>query len=317
MTTIQPSKFKIGLLIATTVFFWSSALVAIRIGLKAYDPGSLALFRYLIASAGMLLMYVLFSKKRKIPWRDVPKLFIAGVVGFGVYNVALNYGEVTVSAGVAGFIVGQIPVAVAILSVIFLGERLSLVACFGMVVSIIGVTLIFISSAKGASSGIGVVYLLIATITAGVYSTSYKYLVKKYNAIELTAFGMWSGTVVLLVYWSHLWQEIPMADAAATLAAIYLGIFPGVIAYICWCHVLKYIPASKAGGAIYMMPIIAAILGWLCLGEVPAWLALVGGVIALIGAIIVVRAGHVASRPVVPAMAKGALEQSPPLSKGG
>ncbi len=283
-----PSKLKIFLFAGMTVFFWSSALVAIRIGLRSYDPGSLALFRYLIASAGMLVMYLFISHRHAIPWREAWRVFIAGAVGFGIYNIALNYGEVTVNAGVAGFIIGQLPVAVAILAVCFLGERLSWLACIGMVVSILGVALIAVAHMGGARWDFGVLYLLVATLSGGVYSVSYKYLVSKYHPITLTAYGMWSGTVIMLVFLPNLWHEIPTAQINATLAAIYLGIFPGVIGYVSWCYVLRFVSASKAGSAIYAMPIITTFLGWLCLGEIPPLLALTGGVVALIGAIIVV-----------------------------
>lgn len=287
---MSPSNIKIMLLFGMTIFFWSSSLVAIRIALQSYDPVSLALFRYLIASFGMLFVYWNVSHKRAVDWRDIPIIFFAGVVGFAVYNIALNYGEVTVSAGVSGFIVSQIPVVIAFLAIIFLGERLSKKAWLGMCISIIGVGLIAASHHSEGVVDIGIFYLLIAVISAGIYHAAYKYLLRKYHAVELTAYGIWGGTLSMLFHAPTLWQEIPTATIDATLSVIYLGIFPGLIGYLSWSYALRHVPASKAASAFYVMPIVTAFLGWICLGEIPPWLALIGGLTALVGAIIVGKA---------------------------
>lgn len=87
MTNSHPSKIKIFLLLAMIVTLWSSAFVGIRIGLQGYGPGSLALFRYLIASLGMLFMYLFMCHNRKLDRRDIPIIFGMGALGFGVHSV--------------------------------------------------------------------------------------------------------------------------------------------------------------------------------------------------------------------------------------
>lgn len=269
-----------------TIFFWSSSLVAIRIALSSYDPGSLAFFRYAIASIGMIFVWII-SQKHRVNWRDIPVIFFVGAIGFGVYNVALNYGAVTVTAGVAGFIISQIPISITLLAIIFLNERLSTKAWWGMCISVIGVFLIAISHPHEGKIDVGIFYLLLAVIAAGIYAVTYKHLLIKYNPVELTAYGIWSGALSLLFYAPTLWKEIPAATTTATWAVVYLGIFPGLISYVSWSYVLKHVQASKASSTLYIMPIITVFLGWLCLGEIPSLLALIGGFIALGGAVIV------------------------------
>jgi drug/metabolite transporter (DMT)-like permease len=297
MTTPIPSRLKIFLIITAVTFFWASALVAIRIALTSYDPGALALFRYAIASFGMVFVYSRASGKHSVPWRDVGVIFLAGILGFGVYNVLLNYGEVSIHAGVAGFIMSQIPVVITLLAVLFLGEKLSPVAYLGMLISFFGVTLIALSHHHNVYGlDIGIIFLLIAVMSAGIYHVIYKHLLHRYHAIELTAYGIWGGTLSLLFYTPALWREIPYATAHATWAVIYLGIFPGLLGYLGWSYVLRYVPASKAASAFYVMPIMTAVLGWLCLGEIPVWLALLGGGIALGGSILLAKAGKVSAK---------------------
>jgi drug/metabolite transporter (DMT)-like permease len=251
----------------------------------------------MIASIGMIFVYRAAAGKHPVPLRDVPIILLTGVIGFGVYNVALNYGVVTINPGAASFIVGQIPVAITLLAVVFLGERLSKVAFLGMLVSFAGVILIALSHHHPTGGlDIGIIYLLVGVISAGIYHVVYKHLLHRYNAIELTAYGIWGGTLSMLFYTPTLWAEIPHATATATWAVVYLGVFPGLIGYVSWSYVLRYVPASKAASAFYVMPVITVFLSWLCLGQMPAQLALVGGLIALCGAIIVARGGKAATK---------------------
>lgn len=290
MTQYRPSTLKVSFILGCTVLLWASAFVFIRIGLLSYSPGALALFRYMIASVGMVFVYIFIGHKRRLKWRDIPELFVLGLVGFGVYNVTLNYGEITVNAGVTSFIIGQMPVVVTLLAVLFLGERLPRIALLGMMVSVIGVALISFAHWQGAQWDIGIVYLLLATLSGAGYAVACCHLSRKYNPIELTAYAIWGGTISMLIYAPQLWHEIVHATPTATWALVYLGLLPGVVGYAGWSYVLRYLPASKTSSAMYFMPFLTTLLGWLLLSETPAWLSLVGGVVAMVGAVIVVRA---------------------------
>lgn len=266
---------------------WSSALVGIRVGLRGYDPGGLALFRYLIASVCMAFLYFFYNHRQKLSWRELFAVLINGVIGFGIYNWALNYGEVTVDSGISGFLVSQIPVWIVILAILFLKEKVTLQSWVGMGVSFMGISMIAIGHYQNTSSSQGIMYILIAVLSGAVYAVGCKPLLKKINPINLTAYCIWFGTLSLLFYAPRLQQEIPNAPLSATLAAVYLGIVPAVIGYVSWSYVLHHLPASKASSCFYAMPILATLMGWLFLGEIPTWLSLVGGLIALSGAALI------------------------------
>ena len=84
-------------------------------------------------------------------------------------------------------------------------------------------------------------------------------------------------------------NDIKIAKTDATIAAVYLGVFPGALAYVACSFVLNYLPASKASMYLYILPIISTLMGYLFLNEHPAILSLSGGVIAMAGAICAAR----------------------------
>jgi drug/metabolite transporter (DMT)-like permease len=281
-------KTKIALVL--TVLFWSSAFVGIRVSLEGYTPGALALFRFLIASVCMGFIYWRLPKKAVFKRKDFWLLLLFGAVGLGCYNVFLNYGELTVSAGVASFIVSQSPLISMLCAAFFLKEGFNFAALFGVFISIFGVGLITLGHSDNAGLGMGLLFVFMATVVNALYSVIQKPFLNKYHAIDVTVFIIWSGTAALLIYLPDLIHEIPKASLKATLSTIYLGIFPAAIAYAAWSYALSEIPVSRCVSFMYFMPVIATFLGWLCLGEVPTTISLIGGLVALVGVWVANRA---------------------------
>lgn len=283
MQTKTPFSLKTKIALTIAIVLWASAFVGIRAGLKGYSPGALALFRFLIASICMGLIYARLPKREVFARKDYWLILLFGAVGLGSYNVFLNYGELSVSSGIASFIIGQSPLLTLICAVLFLGEAFSLFSLIGILVSICGVGLIALGESGCFKCNSGLLFILLATIVNGLYSVLQKPFLKKYHAIDVTVFIMWGGTISLLIFTPSLLHDMKTAPLSATLAAIYLGIFPAAIAYLAWSYALAAIPASRCSTFMYFMPIITTFLGWLCLGEVPAFLSLCGGVVALLG----------------------------------
>lgn len=291
-------------LLFVTIGFWASAFVGIRAALHSYSPGSLALLRYAIASFCMFFIYRWFGRKDFISVKDKLLLMLVGAVGIGWYNIALNYGEVTVTSGTASFIISQGPIITSVLAMILLGEQGSWLSFFGMGVSIFGVFLISVGEAHGLRWEPGIGFILFSTLIGGFYSILQKPFLKKYHAIDVTAYVIWGCTFSLLVYFPDLFHDVRTATANGTLAVVYLGIFPAAIAYAAWSYVLAEIPASRAVSFLYFAPIITILLGWLFLKEVPAVISIIGGLIALFGVYMVNRSYQGSTKLAVAATTK-------------
>lgn len=301
-------KTKMALTIA--IVFWASAFVGIRLGLDGYSPGCMALFRFAVASICMLVIYLRLPKNRnKITLKDGCLMLLAGAITLGGYHYTLNVGELTVPTGIASFIITQMPVLTTIIAIIFLGERINGFGMFGLAISCTGMILISFGQSSDFTITSGIFYVLAAAIAGSVYTVLQKPFLKKYHAIDVTTFGIWGGTLALMVFAPGLPHEIAISPMKATLATVYLGIFPAAISYAAWNYALAAIPASRATNFMYFMPVISIIIGWICLGEVLTWLALVGGGVALIGVWMVNesfnRAAAQAQQPVKVAYAPG------------
>lgn len=274
--------------IGTTIIIWASAFVAIRAGLRGYSAAELAVLRFAVASV-LLGLRAAFVGIRIPERRDWPHLFVTGVAGFAVYTLLINLGEIRVAAGMASFVVNTGAVFTAVLAVIFLGERMGGIGWLGLGISMAGAALL----AFGANSRLDfepyVLVVLSAAIAQAIYFTLQKPLVDRYGGVTVTTWAVWSGTFCLLPFFPSAWKAAFNAPASATLAVGYLAVLPTVVGYSVWGFVVSRMPVGRATAFLYLVPVVATVIGWLVLGERPTPVGLLGGLVAIGGVALVNR----------------------------
>ncbi|SNR61461.1 Permease of the drug/metabolite transporter (DMT) superfamily [Haloechinothrix alba] len=266
-----------------TVTLWASAFVAIRSAGEHYDPGALALGRLLAGSA--VLGLILLVRREGLPPRAAwPGIAAAGVLWFGVYMVALNWGEQHVDAGTAAMVVNIGPIVIAVLGGLLLNEGFPARLLAGMAVSFAGAIVVGVSmSNEGRASVFGVLLCLLAALTYGAGVVSQKPALRHASALQVTTFGCMFGAVACLPFSGQLFARVAEAPASATLNMLYLGVFPTALAFTTWAYALARTTAGRMGATTYAVPALVVLMSWAVLGEVPGWLTLAGGVLCLAG----------------------------------
>lgn len=289
-----------ALAIGVTVLCWASAFVSIRDAGQHLDPGPLTLGR--AAVAGIVLLAVWAVRREGLPDRRAwPGILTAGVLWFGVYMVALNWGEQLVDAGTAALIVNIGPILIALFGGWVLKEGFPPRLFIGIAISFAGVAVVSLSMSRdGAASIAGVLLCLVSALTYAISAVVQKPTLRHCTTLQFTAFGNAIAAVLCLPFAPLLFSQLESAPTSAALHVLYLGLVPTALAFLTWGYALRYTTAGKLGATTYVVPAIVVGMSWIFLGEVPTWLTLTGGAVALLGVAISRSRGRQGEPAVVP-----------------
>ena len=280
---------------AFTVVAWASAFVVIRFVGHDFSAGALSLGRLTVGS--VCLSVVMLIGRRWVPMnrRDWSLVALIGVLWFGVYNVALNAGEQHVDAGTAAMLIQLAPIMIGVLAGVLLGEGFPRMLVIGGLVAFAGTVIIGVASGTGHADLGGVLLVLLAAVVYATAVVAQKVVLRRIPGLQVTWLACLIGTVACLPFTPALIADLAAASTGTTVGMIYLGVVPLAAAFLTWAYALARSDAGRLGATTYAVPPIAIALGWIFLGEVPALLAVVGGVISLIGV-------GIARRPAKPAV---------------
>ncbi|WP_412518968.1 DMT family transporter [Staphylococcus simulans] len=266
-----------------TILLWASAFPAIKLALQDFKAEDLSALRLFIAA--IILCIVGIIKKIAFPHiKDIPFILLLGFCGFTVYHVALSIGEYYVSAGVASLIVSTTPIFSALLATFFLKEKFSKLAWLGSIIAFIGVALISLGNGdQRAAALLGVVLILLASLGESIYFSFQKQLLDKYGFMPLTIYTIVSGALFMTLFLPNSFHELQHAHINTMIAVLYLGIFPTVLPYIALAYTIQKIGVSDATISLYLTPAVSLLLAYLMLGEIPTLIAILGGIVTLVG----------------------------------
>ncbi|HAR4442522.1 TPA: DMT family transporter [Staphylococcus aureus] len=266
-----------------TIILWGSAFPMIKIALNDFSAESLSAFRLILATI-ILLPFVIIKKLPTSELRDIPVIFILGFCGFVIYHTALNFGETLISAGISGILVSTTPIFSSALAYIFLKEHFSKWNWLSSLVAFIGISIISISKDDYTTINVlGVFIILLASFSESLYFTFQKKYIEKYGFIAFTLYTIMASSPFMLIFIPEIINDIHGATFTSIVSVLYLAIFPTIIPYVLLAYIVKSVGVSDATMSLYLTPIVSLLLSYLLLDELPTTLAIIGGIITLLG----------------------------------
>jgi drug/metabolite transporter (DMT)-like permease len=294
LTPSPGSPVKLILAMAFVVGCWGYSPTGIHIGLQAYDPGHLALLRFLLASAFMAVVAV-FRGISLPKIRDLPLLFALGFFAVSLHHVALNFGQQSVSAGASSVLAQSTPLFSTLLARFVFKDRVSVWRWGCVFLGLIGVVIVVAGDHGLGSIDAHGLLILLAAVSWSFYFALQKHHSRRYDGLTLVCYTVWFGTLLLLVYLPGLVSQVITAPVEVQFAVIGLGIFPSALAYLAWAYVLTHVDLSRATMTLYLIPPTAMAIASFALGERPTLMIVGGALVVLVS----VLALNLERRPVV------------------
>ena len=272
---------------------WGLAFVAIRRADFELSPINLALLRWLLASAGFLAVSpFLLKPKVKFERRDLLRLLVISLLNVPAYHLALNFGETTVSSGLAGFLVAIGPVLIAVFSAVLLKEKLGRKLALALAIGVAGTLVMFVPdlSLNSAGSILGPMEVLVAAFSFALFSVLSKPLVTKYGSASVTIWAALAGTLMLLPLLSpNFGAETISLSLEGWISVLFLSLLSTVAGYLMFYALVSRSALSKVGIQMYLIPVVSVIGGILLLQEGLNTYTIAGGAVLLLSVAIATR----------------------------
>lgn len=256
----------------------SMALVGSYVGLSkllvaVFPVLLLAWLRFGIAAVAMAHWVRRRAGEPALSRRDRVLLFWESFLGNFLFSICMLYGVALTSAVAAGVTMAAIPAAVALLSWLFLGERITGRVAGAIACAVAGIALLALArggdGGAAAASPWGYALLLAAVVCEASYVVIGKRLTGQVSARRISALiNLWG---LALVTPFGLWQAWSFDFGAVAMPTWGLLVFYAVAASMVtvwlWMKGLQHVPSSRAGVFTVMLPVAAALVGIVVLGE--------------------------------------------------
>lgn len=280
-----------SLLIVLSVI-WGLAFDAISVADTVLSPVNLTLLRWFIAAAGYLAILPILGKtKVKFERRDLPRLLVISFANVPLYHLSLNYGETSVSAGVAGLLVALGPIFIVLLSRVSLKEKIRTNLAIALIIATFGTFLLSLPDLTGATGSlIGVFEVILTAVAYAIFAVLSKPLVTKYGALPIAIRAGTIGTLMLLPLLSPSFvTQVSTLPVIGWVSVLYLSILSTVLGYSMFYTLVNRGTVSRLSIQLYLIPIISVIGGALLLKQGISAYTVVGGAILLAAIAIATR----------------------------
>ena len=280
-------------LMACAALLWAGNIVLGRAASVSVPPVGLSFWRWAVAFA-IFLPFVLPLVRKQWPVlrREWRLLAILGLLGVAAFHTFLYISVNTTTAINVSLIYAATPALVPLLARLVLSDRIGTRQVAGIVLSSLGIAIVVTRADWDALRALqfttGDLWMIAAVIGWSLYSV----LVKRRPA-DLHPNAMFAGMMgcgLLMILPFYLWEDLTARtmplDWNTTWIVGYVAIFASIIAYLCYNRGIELVGPSRAALTAHMLPVFAAILAVIFLGETLHLYHLAGAAAVVIGIVL-------------------------------
>jgi drug/metabolite transporter (DMT)-like permease len=275
------------LLLLSMAVIWGVNFVVVKYATQVFNPVAFTGLR--VGTAAIFLGAVVLARGGVSLHRlDVLRLILLGVLGNGLYQLFFVHGVARTRAGNAALIVGAAPAFIALVARARGLERVKRMTLIGIGLSVLGVALVIAGSAassQGQNTLLGSVLVFLGVLCWTVYTIMLQPFTKRVDVIQLSAVTLVGGAVPLVIASTPAliatdWKQVGLGG---WMALLYSSVISMGVAYFFWYRGLRVLGPTRTAVYSNLQPIVALLVAWAFIGEIPTIFQGVGAVTIIAG----------------------------------
>jgi drug/metabolite transporter (DMT)-like permease len=279
-----------------TMLFWGGTFVAGKWAVREAPPFFVASLRFAIAS---VVLWALVAGRQRGSGERIPVpeggvqwagLFSLGLTGVFLYNFVFLTGLTWTSATNGSLIVAFNPLLTAVLSALWLKERIRPVQAVGLFLALFGVGVVItrgsIAVLRSLSFNPGDLLMLGAPLAWALYTILGKKVLACFPPLVATAYASLFGTFLLLpaaALEGSLLSGAGQLTVYGWIAVLQLALLGTVAGFVWWYEGVEALGASRAAVFVNLVPLFGVLLSALILSEKLDVSQLAGGILVVLG----------------------------------
>lgn len=270
------------LMLVGMALIWGVNIPVVKLGTQMVAPLAYNGVRVLLAAAALTAIGA-FRNAAWPPRRIMLLLLGLGLLGNGIYQIFFIEGIARTRAGSAALVLAATPAFVALFGRVRGVERTSPRGLLGILLSMVGIAIV-VYGGHAVASGVGTLtgnlLVLAGALCWALFTVLLKPFTHEVDAVHLAAITMIGGAIPLLIVAAPdlagtSWAALP---AAAWGAILFSGLGALVVAYLFYYRGVRLLGPTRTAMYGNLQPVIALLVAWIVLGEVPtAWQGLGAG----------------------------------------
>jgi len=269
------------LALALGIFCIGTSAIFVKI---ASVPGSVSAF-YRVLFAGLALLPLRLSQKKlsSPSWKDIRLIGLGGIAFVGDL-VLWNTSILLTSAAAATLLANNSPLWVGLGATLIFREKLNLKYWLGLLIALLGMTVIVGGNAiQELHFNTGDLLAIAASFLYAAYMLITQKARARVDTLTLNLFTMLTCIIILLPVILLLGQPLTGFSAQVWIALLGLGLIPQFIGWLAINYAMGHLPAARVSVTLLGQSVVTAILGILFLREALSLADITGGIMVLIG----------------------------------
>jgi drug/metabolite transporter (DMT)-like permease len=272
--------------ILAAVFYGTNPLGALKLYEQGMNTNSVLFSRFSMAWIIISIILIIRKESLKVTKREFGTLTALGLL-FTASSMTLYFSFKYIAAGVASTLLFTYPIMTAVIMGLFFKEKAGYKTVIAIVLSLVGVLLLYWNDAGGTLDTFGVILVLVSALTYAIYiivvnrcpleMSSFKinFYVVLYCAIGMAVFAWLTGQPLRLPH-----------NAVSWFYASWLAVVPATLSLVLMVYASKYVGATPTAILGALEPLTAVLIGIFVFDE-PFGFRLAIGIVLILSAVII------------------------------